>query len=120
MAHKPNDISRQAVKNMCSCGLRHNDIAKYMGISATTLRKHYVDELQVAKVDRMVKLVEHAYMRAFENDTVLIFLLKTYCGFRETDTADNEEVEAESMTINFEVNEAVGDVRVTKGKPSND
>lgn len=117
MTHKPNDISRQTVQRMASYGLRQSDISKYMGVSEKTLRKHYPDELQTAKITKMVRLVEHAFERAFENDTVLMFMLKTYCGYRETGPTDvQEDQEVESLEINFRVAEPVKTIRTTKGK----
>jgi hypothetical protein len=117
--HKPNDLSRQAIRNMSACGITQDEIAKYFGINAMTLRKHYREELDTALIEKKTKLMGQAFKRAMADDkpsdAVLIFLLKTLCGMRETGPVE-EQGASDPIDINFNVGDAKGDIRVTRGK----
>jgi hypothetical protein len=117
MAHKPNDLSRQLVKNMAKC-LPKKHIAMYMGLNIKTLNKHYEEELKET-INIKMKLVQTAIDIALEdrNVTMIIFLLKTFVGLTE-DQAEQaaEHAMAEPMEIKFDVLPAKNEVKVKKGK----
>lgn len=117
MTHKPNDLSRQLVKNMARC-LPKKHIAVYMGLNIKTLNKHYEEELKET-VQVKMKLVQTAIDIALNdrNVTMLIFLLKTFVGLTE-DQAEQiaEHVMAEPMELKFEVLPTNNEIKIKKGK----
>lgn len=119
--HEPNDITRAKVKAWAEW-LPTEIIRKRLGIgSRSTLYKYYSEELQAGRVERDIEVVKALHENAINgNVTAQIFWCKTKLGMHDSPTAAVDEAyegeETEAMTINFEVAEAKGDIRVTKGK----
>lgn len=96
--HVPTDENRVKVSALASFGITQRKIAKYIGISETTLKKYYQEELDLAAVDKIVAVANALYHNAVDkgNVTAQIFFLKTRAQWRETDkevsTEDDEKV----------------------------
>lgn len=117
MAHKPNDVSRQFVKNL-SRVFPKTHIAKYLKIDYKTLMKHYEDDIIEGERDAKQRLLETAFDIAItdRNVTMVIFLLKTWVGLSEDNAKDAaDELMADPLEIKFDVKEAVNDIKVIKG-----
>ncbi len=98
MTHHPNDETRETVKELSAVGVPQDRIARLLGICEHTLRKHYSDEIALGMAEAEESLKRTAYQLAIgkrdpkdpdkwlvEPDrTMLIFLLKVRCGFRES------------------------------------
>tara|TARA_A100000171_G_C2140369_1_gene154938 strand:- start:10755 stop:11132 length:378 start_codon:yes stop_codon:yes gene_type:complete len=117
--HVPNDITRAKIKSLAEF-LPQSYIAKHMGFTTKTLRKYYREELDMGYIKKDIEIAKTLHEVAVfdKNVSALIFLAKTRLGLVEPKGdpgADEDSQAGESLTINFEVNEAVGDVRVTKG-----
>ena len=50
-AHQPTDQNRLQVKTLAAVGIRYEDIATKLGISADTLTRYYRQELDDGRVD---------------------------------------------------------------------
>lgn len=88
MTHRPTDESRERVKMMSAVGVRQEDLANVMGISPTTLAKHYRSELDTGYVVANAKVAETLFRKATGNGpqsvTAAIFWLKCRAGWKDT------------------------------------
>ena len=83
-AHEPTDKIRGQVLALTAYGIREEDIAKYLGISRTTLWKHYQNELSTGAINANATIAETLYNKAKDGDTTAcIFWLKTRARWRE-------------------------------------
>lgn len=99
-AHKPTEQSRTQVKTLAAVGIRHEDIASKLGISADTLTKYYRQELDEGRIDANAQIGKSLYEQAKTgNTTAMIFWLKTRAGWKETQV--NELVGKDGMPIEF-------------------
>lgn len=73
---------------MAGYGIPADDIARSVGISHDTLRKHYRDELDLGTVKANTAVAQSLYKKATGDGTssvtAAIFWLKTRAGWRET------------------------------------
>lgn len=87
-AHEPDPVSRRQVEAMAGYGVGEEDIAKVLGVSPKTLRKHYREELDTGHVKATAKVAESLYRKATgdgpQSVTAAIFWLKTRGGWKET------------------------------------
>jgi len=103
MTHRANDITRATVIKHANRGVPQLEIAKLLGISPTTLRKHYEDQLQRGEAEAHAAVVGKLFETAMSgNVTALIFWCKTRLGWREAKDApdripDTPLIPAESM-----------------------
>ena len=89
MAHKPTDANRGLIKGMATVGVPIAQIAGFVGISETTLRKYYGREVMVGAVQANAKVAETLYKVATDIThprcvTAGIFWAKTRMGWKET------------------------------------
>ena len=98
-AHKPTPETRAQVFALASFGARYDDIAKLLGISDDTLKKHYPDELAKGAVERNAEVAGFLYHsasgRAISDGAsysdclkAAMFWLKTRAQWRETNHHD--------------------------------
>lgn len=94
--HKPTAASRRLVSDLSGYGFPQEEICLYVGITKPTLRKHYKDEIAKAKVLKKFNVINNAYQKATDDDprnnNILIFWLKTQCGWKESDAAEMLEL----------------------------
>ena len=94
-SHVPTDSNRKVVLLGAGMLVPHEDIGQILGISKHTLEKHYPKELAEGKAIFHGRLKMKAGQLALEgNVPMIIFLLKTQCGFRTVDPEGDEEREA--------------------------
>ena len=91
---RPTSQLRKMVEAMSGFGMTEEPIAALIrpgGIDPKTLRKYFRKELTRGQAQAMAKLMQTAYQLAVheKNVTMIIFLLKTRCGFRETGPVNN-------------------------------
>lgn len=85
-AHKPDDETREQVRNYAIVGTPQEDIAAALGVSEKTLRKHYRDELDFAATEATANVGGALYRNAMSgNVAAQIFWMKTRAGWRETE-----------------------------------
>lgn len=127
--HDPSEKLRKRVEHMVAIGFPQPDIAKVIGISEPTLRKHYRDELDCGRAVVTAKISRRLARMALgevENATAAdelragMFYLKTRAGWSEDSAARDVTPEAKPLTINIASAPAVGPVRVTRGAPAAD
>lgn len=83
--HVPTDEKRALVRALAKYGVRQHDIAVQIGINKITLAKYYRDELDAGMAEAAEGLAKTAYQMAMDGDVrMMIFLLKTRLGYRET------------------------------------
>lgn len=83
--HQPTDQSKVQVKTLAAVGIRHEDIASKLGISADTLVRHYRQELDEGRIDANAQIGKSLYEQAKSGNTpAMIFWLKTRAGWKET------------------------------------
>ena len=82
--HAPTDATRQTVQLHTMVGTTQADIARVLGIDEKTLRKHYRDELDLAKAKANATIGGALFNQAKSGDTsAMIFWMKTQAGWRE-------------------------------------
>ena len=82
--HQPTTGQRRQVNAMAACGIPQLDIARTIGISDRTLRKHYRDELDLGHVKATAQVAGFLFNAAKSgNVTAQIFWLKTRAGWSE-------------------------------------
>ena len=64
--HKPTLESRAKVVGFMCGGFNQEQVATYFKISSVTLRKHYSEELDKSRMDRMMVLTDNLYKDAVE------------------------------------------------------
>ena len=89
------------MERVCSLGvafgLTHEQIAKLIGCSPKTLRKHFQNALETGKEKLTMAIGGQLYKKAMNGDTIsAIFLAKTKAGF-------TEKVEHEGLPNNISV-----------------
>jgi hypothetical protein len=91
-SHEPTERTKKLVQDLASAGFAYERIAKHIGIDSETLAKHYKAELEY--VDHALgEIAGRALLIARTGDPkvaipMMIFILKTRCGWRETDDKD--------------------------------
>ena len=82
--HEPTRDSRRLVEHHAATGTLHQQIAKLVGVSLNTLKKHYPEELELglARVNAVVGGTLFAEAKR-GNITAAIFWMKCRAGWRE-------------------------------------
>lgn len=75
--YKPTKKDREYVFNMTGVGLTQDTIGIVMGMTAKTLRKHFITELATARQKMLADLQISMYERALTDTTMAIWLTKT-------------------------------------------
>ena len=84
-AHEPTPASRQLVQLHSTIGTPQASIARLLDIDEKTLRKHYRDELDLAKDQANATIGGALFNKAKNGDTAaMIFWMKTRAGWKET------------------------------------
>ena len=84
--HAPTDATRQTVQLHTTVGTDQETIARVLGIDPKTLRKHYRDELDLAKCKANATIGGALFNKARGGDTAaMIFWMKTQANWREKD-----------------------------------
>lgn len=75
---KPTDELRAKVRHLSGVGVPQDDIAKFVGCTAKTLRKHFRHELDQGAAEANAMVAGYLFQAAKEgNVTAMIFWLKT-------------------------------------------
>lgn len=83
--HIPTDEKRAIVRALAKYGVRQHDIAVQIGVTKGTLVKYYSEDLDAGMAEAAEGLAKTAYQMAMDGDVrMMIFLLKTRLGYRET------------------------------------
>lgn len=83
--HIPTDEKRAVVRALAKYGVRQHDIAVQIGVTTGTLVKYYREDLDAGMAEAAEGLAKTAYQMAMDGDVrMMIFLLKTRLGYRET------------------------------------
>lgn len=85
---KPTKEQREQVFKMAKVGLNRDLIATILEVTEPTLIKHCKKELEAGSARGKNELIEIAHQRAKKSDSVLIFLLKTRLGWKETQATE--------------------------------
>lgn len=105
VSHEPTIEIRAKVNALSSFGIRQEQIAKYIGISVPTLTKYYREELETAKIDKIIQVANALFNNAVENNNVTaqVFFLKTQANWRETDRNEEKNDKGDIGKIQIEV-----------------
>lgn len=88
--HDPTLGMRNIVKSHAMVGTTQEDIARILGIDPKTLRKHYRDELDLARAKANATIGGALFNKAKKGDTgAMIFWMKTQAGWRERQELDH-------------------------------
>lgn len=105
--HVPTQRQREAVEECIGLGLTFEQVAKTMGISVSTLRKHYKDELELGKITKIAELSQTMFQVGTnpEHKAVVpaaMYLLKTQGGeqFRETTRTELTGKDGKPLQVN--------------------
>lgn len=88
-AHEPTAATRGAVESMTAYGIPQDEIARSLGITANTLRKHYRDEIETAVTKANARVAQTLFKMATDPShkscaASAMFWAKTRMGWRET------------------------------------
>jgi hypothetical protein len=101
-AHQPTDQGKLQVKTLAAVGIRHEDIAAKIGISADTLTKYYRQELDDGRIDANAQVGKSLYEQAKNgNTTAMIFWLKTRAGWKETQVQEHTGPDGTPLVVNW-------------------
>jgi len=105
MTYKVNEKHTIQISTLASIGMPIKRIAKYLGISHTTLTKYYQDVLDVAQVDKDAQVALSLFESAVEKGSVpaQIFWCKCRLGWRETSDSDEKKYDKDISKIQIEV-----------------
>lgn len=85
-SHIPTEKTKGEVLAFAGFGVKHEDIAKYLGITKPTLYRHYREELDTGAIKANSAVARTLYRIAMDgNPQACMFWLKTRAGWRETD-----------------------------------
>jgi hypothetical protein len=88
--HAPTPEQRQIVQLHATIGTPQDTIARIIGIDPKTLRKHYRDELDLARAKANATIGGALFNKAKGGDTAAqIFWMKTQAGWRERQEVDH-------------------------------
>ena len=99
LAHHPDEKTKAEVAALVSFGIPHDEVAKYIGVTVKTLKKHYGAELEVSHIKANAAVGKFLYTAASgkaikEGAThadcirAAMFWAKTRMGWRETNSLD--------------------------------
>ena len=89
--HQPTKAQRDTVSMHTTMGTTQADIARILRIDLKTLRKHYRDELDLAKAKANATIGGALFNKAKAGDTTaMIFWMKTQAGWREKQEIDHQ------------------------------
>lgn len=98
--HIPTLESRAKVVGFSCAGFPQESIAKYLRISDDTLRKHYPDELDQAKMDKIEFISTNVYKLAAEgNEKMMEFVLKCQGRWSYAKPPEESEKDKQQMTL---------------------
>jgi transposase len=101
--HQPTDQTRLQAKTLAAVGIRHEDIAAKIGISADTLVKYYKQELDDGRVDANAQIGKSLYEQAKAGNTAaMIFWLKTRAGWKETQVQEHTGPDGTPLVVNWQ------------------
>ena len=90
--HQPTEKTRAQVAALVSFGNTHEEIARFIDISADTLVKHYKHELETSAIFANAEIATRLYQIAKGGDTkAMMFWLKTRARWREKDRDDEQK-----------------------------
>lgn len=102
-AHKPDEITREAVKVMAASGMTHQQIADVYKITRKTLAKHYHHELENGKALITAKIADSLMRQAMAgNMTAAIFYLKCQAGWKESQVIEHQGKDGAPITFSLE------------------
>ena len=88
--HNPTERDRLQVRTLAAVGVTVADVAKVMGLSIPTLRKHYASELSAGSIEANAKVAQSLFKQATDpkkpSTVACIFWLKSRAGWRDRDT----------------------------------
>lgn len=88
-SHQPTDETRERVKTLAGYGIPHDDIARLIGVSDVTMRKHYRAELDVGHAAASAEVIGALYKNVMRGDTTAaIWWTKVRCGWRAAENSD--------------------------------
>lgn len=106
-AYEPSDKERLQVKTLAGMGVRDYEIAKVIGLSEPTMRKHFAHELEVGHIEANAKVAQSLFKAATNPDkpnvVAAIFWLKARAGWREAEAeALGKKEQQEAVARNAE------------------
>lgn len=100
-AYKPDDKTRAQVKMLAAMGVPDYDIAKVVGVSGPTLRKHFMAELETGHITANAQVAQSLFNQATNkekpNVAAAIFWLKCRAQWREDGREEPGKKEAREV-----------------------
>lgn len=98
-SHQPTEKNKATVLKLAKLGVPQNIISIALAIDVKTLHKYYSNQLDEGKVHVVESLLQTAQQRAKKSDAILIFLLKTIAGLKESEIVDDNGRKAKIVEI---------------------
>ena len=112
-AFKPTEEQRATVRAMAAYGVPEDDIAKVIGTSGPTLRKHFRHELDTAHAEANAKVAQSLYNKATGDGpnavTAAIFWLKTRAGWKDVTSHEHTGKDGGPIEFSFKLDSPARD-----------
>lgn len=99
--HQRDERTARQVEAMAGYGIPVLQIARLVGMSETTLRKYYREEVELGAAKANAKVIESLFRKATGEGqgavTAAIFWAKTRCGWRERD--EHQHIHAHNQVV---------------------
>lgn len=96
--HEPNADMARKVKTMAAMGINTTDIGKVIGLSAPTITKYYMQELETGQIEALALVAQSLHRQALKGHvTACIFILKCKAGWREDGGEQPGKKEAQDL-----------------------
>ncbi len=117
--HQYDEKIAAEIKALLTFGVNKERISQYVGMSKKTLLKHYAEIIETTIPNRDEAVEASLFYNATVRHNVhaQIFYLSTQCYRKYGKAAQEQQVEEpKPLTVNFNVNPAVKDIKITEGK----
>ena len=96
--HEPTEANRQKVITCAAVGIPQMDVARLLGMSINTLRKHYLDELETGSIEANVAIGGTLFNKAKSGDTTaMIWWTKARMGWTDKQGDDSADSMVETI-----------------------
>lgn len=99
--HIPTDETKWKVVGFTCAGYDQEDIAKYLRISVDTLQRHYADQIDKAKMEKIDEISGVAYKLAREgNEKMIMFILNMqgkWAAYKRPEASEDKDIQTSLM-----------------------
>ncbi len=105
--HVPTDFLRGKIEGLAASGMTQENVARTVGLSLSTLRKHYLPQLELAQAQRVAAVAQNLFeiamspKRGMPQVISSLFLLKTQGRWKESQVIEHAGPDGEALQQQF-------------------